>query len=149
MYFFRIFLIGSISLIVTACNKQEEVLSTKNTTLTTIQHKPQNKTQVIAPPIKLHDTVNSESQPKQNKPTLNLSIDSIMDENKKNNDALSINDNTIEEENSVLFNTLNRKHTEQKINLSGELLTDKNADEDTSYLKSVDGVQIDIKGNFK
>ena len=135
MYFFKFFLISHVFLMIVACEAQEKTSPVKN------------KPQVASVPIESHDTVIP--VPKQAKPVLNLSIDSIMNKDKKNSDALSINNNIHVEKNSALFNTLNKKHAESKLNLSGEFLTDKNADDETNYIKSVDGIQIDIKGNFK
>lgn len=74
------------------------------------------------------------------KPVLDLSLDNLSIEQKTDND------NALEEKNSALFDKLNQKKTESKISVSGKLLTDESKDKD--YLKSVDGAQIIIKGNF-
>jgi hypothetical protein len=120
---------------IVACEAQEKTSLVKN------------KPQIVSVPVKLHERI--KPMPKQVKPVLDLSIDSIINKDKTNSDALSINNSIHVEENSALFNTLNKKHAESKLNLSGEFLTDKNADDGTSYIKSVDGLQIDIQGNFK
>jgi len=135
MHFLKLFLISPILLMTVACDAQEKIPSVKN------------KPQEISAPIESHDIVKPVL--KQAKPILNLSIDSIINEDKNNSDGLSTNNNVHVEENSALFNTLNKKHSESKINLSGEFLTDKNAGDETNYIKSVDGIQIDIQGSFK
>ena len=135
MYLLKFFLITHIFLMIVACEVQEKTSPVEN------------KHQAVFVPVKSHDRV--KSVPRQAKPVLDLSIDSIINKDKTNSDALSINNNVHVEENSALFNTLNKKHAESKLNLSGEFLTDKNADDETSYIKSVDGIQIDIQGNFK
>lgn len=137
MRFSKIILIGSVLLIVTACGTQEKTPSNNN------------KTQVVSAPIKLRDKVKSKPELKQVTPALNLSIGSVLKENEKINDDLYVNNNAITEENSALFTTLNKKHIESNINLSAELLMDKNAGDDADFIKSVDGIQIDIQADFK
>ena len=74
------------------------------------------------------------------KPLLDLSLDNIHVETNKNEDELL-------EENIALFETLNQDKSESGITVSGKLLTDENKDE--NYLKTVDGAQINIQGNFE
>ena len=50
--------------------------------------------------------------------------------------------------NSALFNELSRKQPEHSLILSGKLLTDKNVDETNDFLKSVNGIQINVQGSF-
>ena len=83
--------------------------------------------------------INKTAVPKP-EPVLDLSLDNLSIEQKTDND------NALEEKNSALFDKLNQKKTESKISVSGKLLTDESKDKD--YLKSVDGAQIIIKGNF-
>ena len=52
------------------------------------------------------------------------------------------------EKNSALFNELSRKQPERSLILSGKLLTDKNVDETNDFLKSVNGIQINVQGSF-
>lgn len=142
-YFVSAFLGGSVFFILVACDNQE------NDKALPVMSKTQEISVLVEPQEKVKlESQEQERQQQQTKPVLDLSIDSISDENKVNNDNI-FTDNTRIEKNSALFNTLNKKHTKSGINLSGELLTDKNADDNTSYLKSVDGVQIDIQGSFK
>lgn len=67
------------------------------------------------------------------KTPLDLSLDDIFIEYK--------NDGALLEKNSALFETLSKKQAEDEITLSGELLIDENKD----YLKSIDGVKINIE----
>ena len=84
----------------------------------------------------------------QSRPLLNLSIDDISLENRKNNNDMFISDYHRTEKNSALFNELSRKQPENSLILSGELLTDKNIDETNDFLKSVNGIQINVQGSF-
>ena len=77
-------------------------------------------------------------QPEKTK--LDLSLDNISTEEESNNEPLL-------KKNSVLFDKLSEEKTESGISLSGKLYTDKTKDKD--YLKSVDGAQINIQGNFE
>ena len=81
-----------------------------------------------------------EKTPAKPKPILDLSLDNIPLE------QLEDYDEPIIEKNSALFETLNKKPPESDVSVSGALLTDKEKDE--SYLKSVDGAEIYIKGHF-
>jgi len=135
MHFLRVCLTFHVFLIIVACNMQEKVSSVEN------------KAEIISTPTQSYDIVNT--VPQKDPPALNLSIDSLIDKGKTNDDRSFINNNVHTEENSALFNTLNKKHAESEFNISGELLTDKNADDEVGFIKSVDGIQIDIRGNFK
>ena len=72
---------------------------------------------------------------------LDLSLDNISTEKESNNNEPLI------EKNSALFEKLSDNKTEAEISVSGKLYTDKTKDKD--YLKSVDGAQINIQGNFE
>ncbi len=85
---------------------------------------------------------------RKTRPVLNLSIDKIPIEHQSNDDNIFIKDEKPTEKNSALFETLSKDQTEHNINLSSKLLTDENKLANKEYLESVDGVQINIKGNF-
>jgi len=83
------------------------------------------------------------------RPKLNLSIDNISLDDDKGDASFLNSEGLNAEENSALFNTLNQKHREPDTNLSSEFLTDENADEETNYLKTIDGLRIEVQGNFE
>lgn len=79
---------------------------------------------------------------------INLSLDNIhIDVHINNNNFLNTG-KVPTEKNNALFETLSNNDIEPKINLSGKLLTDKDRVDNKQYLESVNGVQINIKGNF-
>ena len=76
-----------------------------------------------------------------------LSVDNIhIDHHINNNNFLNTGKEPTEK--NTLFETLSKNDIEPRINLSGKLLTDKDRVENKQYLESVNGVQINIKGNF-
>jgi len=101
---------------------------------------------IVAPSITVPDKVTVEPQV-TTKP-LNLSIDKTYLYYQKNNEGMLINNNSPAEANSALYNKLIQKPAESDISISGQLLTDKNADKATDYLKTVEGLQINIEGRF-
>ncbi len=79
---------------------------------------------------------------------INLSVDNIhIDHHINNNNFLNTGKEPTEK-NNALFETLSKNDIESRINLSGKLLTDKDKVKNNQYLESVNGVQINIKGNF-
>ena len=79
---------------------------------------------------------------------INLSVDNIhIDHHINNNNFLNTGKEPTEK-NNALFETLSKNDIEPRINLSGKLLTDKGNVENKQYFESVNGVQINIKGNF-
>ena len=130
----REFFTGFIFLIIAACDTQ-------------VQTPPVKKhTEIIPVPIEEHAIV--DTVPQGAKPVLNLSIDNISGENVIDNDDLFFSDNVRVDESSDLFKVISKKPPESSIYLSGELLTDENADDETDFLESVDGIQIEIQGSF-
>ena len=128
MIYCRILYTCITCLLITACDPQEPT--------TPVEKTPEIKAVPNAVPEKA-------------KPALNLSIDSDFLEPQKDNSDMLINNAVPTEKDTNLFNTLNKEQAEPSINVSGEFLTDKNADEETDVLKSVDGIQIEIKGSFE
>ena len=86
---------------------------------------------------------------KSSQPKLNLSIDSIPADHQSNTSSTFTNDSQATENNSALFKTLSKQNTGPDINLSGKVLTDSDRLDNKEYLDSVDGVQINIEGNFE
>ncbi len=123
-----------IFLFITACDTQTQIAPVKKLT--------EIKTRSIETPT----NVSAVSQ--QSRPLLNLSIDDISFENRKNNENMFISDYYRIEKKSALFNELSRKQPEHNFNVSGELLTDKSVDETNDFLKSVNGIQINVQGSF-
>ena len=128
MIYCRIFYTCIACLLIAACDPQEQTTPVEKTT------------EIKAVP---------NAVPEKAKPALNLSIDSDFLEHQKDNSERLINNDVSTEKNTDLFNTLNKEQAEPSINFSGEFLTDKNADEYTDLIKSVDGIQIEIKGSFE
>ncbi len=127
MIYCRIFYTCIACLLITACDPQEPTTPVKATS------------EIKAVP---------NAVPEKAKPALNLSIDSKFLEHQIDNSELFINNDAPTEKNTDLFNTLNKEQAEPSINFSGEFLTDKQADENTDLLQSVDGIQIEIEGSF-
>ena len=122
-----------ICLFIAACDTQEQTTPVEKTT------------QVKTAPEK---TATQKITTRKTRPVLNLSIDNIPIEHQSNDDNIFIKDEKPKEKNSALFETLRKDQTEHNINLSSKLLTDENKLANKEYLESVDGVQINIKGNF-
>ncbi len=135
----RIFYTCITTLLITACNNQQQSQSVQKATET----KP---LEVIAVPIT--DNSKVPAVPQKTRTLINFSIDDLSLGNKSDNINILINDNAAMEDNSELFTRLSQKKSEPGINVSGELLSDENADEETDYLKSVNGLQIEIQGSF-
>ena len=77
-----------------------------------------------------------------------LSVDNIHIDHHINNNNFWNTGKEPTEKNNALFEILSNNDIEPRINLSGKLLTDKGRVENKQYLESVNGVQINIKGNF-
>ncbi|MCK5394895.1 MAG: hypothetical protein KAJ32_02835 [Gammaproteobacteria bacterium] len=122
-----------ICLFIAACGTQEQTTPVEKTT------------EVKTAPEK---TATQKTTTRKTRPVLNLSIDNIPIDHQSNDDNIFIKDNEPTEKNSDLFETLSKDQTEPNINLSSKLLTDENKLANKEYLESVDGVQINIKGNF-
>ena len=82
------------------------------------------------------------------RPAINLSVDNMHIDHHINNNNFVNTGKEPTEKNNALFETLSKNHIESKINLSGKLLTDEDKVENKEYLESVNGVQINIEGNF-
>ncbi len=82
------------------------------------------------------------------RPAINLSVDNMHIDHHINNNNFVNTGKEPTEKNNALFETLSKNHIESKINLSGKLLTDEDKVENKEYLQSVNGVQINIEGNF-
>ncbi|MCW8831214.1 MAG: hypothetical protein OQK32_06815 [Gammaproteobacteria bacterium] len=120
----KIFFIIFICLFITACDSQQ-------------------------PPAPIEKNTKPQSAPVEPRPALDLSIDNITTEPQQNNNALFIKENEATEANSVLFKTLSKNRTKDKIKLSGKFLTDEEKLENSEYLDSVEGMQINIEGEFE
>jgi len=128
----KIFSICLIFLFVAACNTQEQTAPVKITTeIKTVPERaaPEKITKEKATTLK-------------SRPAMNLSIDNMHIDHFLNTGKVPT------EENNTLFETLSKNQIEPRINLSGKLLTDEDKVEDKEYLESVNGVQINIEGNF-
>jgi len=79
---------------------------------------------------------------------MNLSLDNMHIDHHINDDNLLNTGTEPTEQNNTLFETLSKNKAEPKINLSGKLFTDEDKVENKEYLKSVDGMQINIEGSF-
>jgi len=127
-----------ICLSVAACNTQEQALPVKNTTETIIV--PQK-----AAPEKIAD---QKPATMKTRPILNLSIDNMHVDQHINDDNFLTTGKEPAENNNTLFKTPGKNQIEPRINLSGKVFTDEEKVKNKEYLDSVDGVQINIQGNF-
>jgi hypothetical protein len=152
-----------ICFFIAACNTQNKTTAVKTTT--EIKTAPDIKTvsEKIAPEkTAQHKTTTMKARHKINlsidnmhidhhikvRHAINLSLDNIhIDVHINNNNFLNTG-KVPTEKNNALFETLSNNDIEPRINLSGKLLTDKDRVENKQYLDSVNGVQINIKGNF-
>ena len=122
--YFRILSTCFICLFIAACDKQEQTTPVKN-------------------------NAESKTVPQKTKPILDLSIDNISLNHQENNDDAYLNNKKSTEENSNLFKTLSKDQTKSSIDISGKLFTDDEKLENKEYLDSVEGVQINIEGEFE
>jgi len=79
---------------------------------------------------------------------MNLSIDNMPVQHQVNDDNFLNTDNESTENNNILFKKLSKNQIEPRINLSGNLITDKDKVANKEYLDSVEGMQINIEGSF-
>ncbi len=101
------------------------------------------------PPSPVIKTTEPQTAPEKTHLPLDLSIENIAIESLKNNDAAFLNDKMPTEENSKLFETLNKEQTEPNIDISGKIFTDEEKLKDKEYLDSVEGVQINVEGKLE
>ena len=133
MIHFRIFNISLICFSVAACTPQQQAAAVNKTTEITTVNEITAK-QIPTPII--------------SRPAINLSIDSMPVERQNNDDDFLNTDKYASEKNTTLFKKLNKNQIEPRINLSGNLITDKDKVENKDYLDSVEGMQINIEGSF-
>ena len=79
---------------------------------------------------------------------MNLSIDNMPVQHQVNDDNFLNTDKKSTENNNLLFTKLSKNQIEPGINLSGNLITDKDKVANKDYLDSVEGMQINIEGSF-
>jgi len=79
---------------------------------------------------------------------MNLSIDNMPVEHQVNDDNFLNTDKQSTENNNILFKKPSKNQIEPGINLSGNLITDKDKVASKDYLDSVEGMQINIEGSF-
>ena len=79
---------------------------------------------------------------------MNLSIDNMPVQHQVNDDNFLNTDKESTENNNILFIKLSKNQIEPRINLSGNLITDKDKVASKEYLDSVEGMQINIEGSF-
>jgi len=111
------------------------------------EHKGSKPPEDIAP--RTTDTQNSRTQITQTpvaKPALNLSIEGLTDNEAdiENHTDRHFTDSTEEQ-----AQKLTRKKTDDGVKLSGKLFTDQGMIDNKQYLDSVDGIQVNIEGNFR
>ena len=129
----RILSICLICLSVAACNPQEQTAAVnKATEITTVPEK----------------TAEQKPTTMKTRPAMNLSIDNMPVQHQVNNDNFLNTDKESTENNNILFKKLSKNQIEPGINLSGNLITDKDKVANKEYLDSVEGMQINIEGSF-
>lgn len=150
----RIFSLSLFCLFVAACNTQEQAAAVKQTAdIKTTPEKiaPVKKTIEIktVPEKKAPEIIAKQKTTTiKTRPAINLSIDNMHVDHHIDNDNFLNTGTEPNENNNSLFKTLSKNKIEPKINLSGKLFTDEDKLENKEYLKSVDGVQINIEGSF-
>lgn len=80
------------------------------------------------------------------RPALKLSIDNISIEQQKTDGNFYVNDEEPAGQTSALFE--NQDRDKHNISFSGKLFTDENKLENKEYRDSIEGLQINIEGNF-
>jgi len=163
----RILSVCFICFLIAACDKQEQTTPVKTATEIKTVHEKIAPEKTAPEKIAPEKTAKQKTTTMKARPEINLSIDNMhIDHHKKARPAINIsvdnmhidhhinNNNFVNtgkeptEKNNALFETLSKNHIESKINLSGKLLTDEDKVENKEYLESVNGVQINIEGNF-
>jgi len=81
-------------------------------------------------------------------PTLNLSIDNLSIENENTEKNFFKGAENPVERHSQTFNTLSKEAAKSNTHISGNILTNSEKLDNKEYINSLDGVQINIKGNF-
>ena len=81
-------------------------------------------------------------------PALNLSIDNTSIELRNNEKGIFNSDKESTQAHSKIFNTLNKEQSEPDTSWSGKIFTDQEKIDIKEYRNSIDGVQINIEGNF-
>ena len=158
----RILSVCFICFLIAACDTQEQTTPVK--TATEIKTVPEKTTPEKIAPEKTakQKTTTMKARPEislsidnmhidhhiKARPAINLSVDNMHIDNHINNNNFVNTGKEPTEKNNALFETLSKNHIESKINLSGKLLTDEDKVENKEYLESVNGVQINIEGNF-
>jgi len=135
LIYFRILSVGFICLFFTAC---EEPKQTK-----------------VIPPTAEVSNKDSEAKitsakvvQKKPLPTLNLSIDNLSIEFENSEKDFFNHDKNLLQPHSKIFKILNQEQPESDTHISGKILTNKEKTDNKEYLHFVDGVQVNIKGNF-
>ncbi len=139
----RILSIGLICLFIAACNTQEQALPVKKTTEKIIVPEKVETEKVVS-----GKTAEQKPATIKTRPILNLSIDNMHVDQHINDDNFLNTGKAPAENNNTLFKTPGKNQIEPRINLSGKLFTDEEKVKNKEYLDSVDGVQINIEGNF-
>ena len=101
-----------------------------------------------APVIPRHENIAGENNVTPKNRQLNLSIDGLHGDYQPQ-DKNFLNTESQAMENNNMPGTSYKDKTKPGINLSGKLFTDDEKLETKDYLKSVDGLQINIEGNFR
>jgi len=122
-----------IFLSVAACNTQEKTATVnKAAEITTIPVKTTEQKPTIV----------------KTRPVMNLSIGNLPVEHQISDDNFLNIDEKFKEKDNTLFKNLNKSQVKPGINLSGNLITDKDKVANKEYLDSVEGMQINIEGRF-
>ena len=131
-----------ITIFVSACNTQQQDQQQVEIVekIATVQKVPEISATV--------ETSKQQSAVVQKRPAMKLSINNmVIDEPAHNEDFLQPSNDSGDKVNT-LFDSTQRNKKEPKINLSGKLFTDEVQLENKEYLQAVDGVQINIGGEF-
>lgn len=138
----RIISLLLIAAFISACNtqQQDEQQGKIVEKVVTIQKAPEISATVA--------TSKEQNATAKQKPAMKLSIKNmVIDESAHNEDFLQSSIESDDKANTLFESTQTNKK-EPKINVSGKLFTDEVQLENKEYLQAVDGVQINIGGEF-
>lgn len=147
----RILIASLMVAFISSCSEPEQSshtgISPEAERVSGTEHKGTRSSEDI--PALTTDTQNSRSQDTRApavKPALNLSIENLTDNEA---DIENHTDADFADRTEQQAQKLTRKETDDGVKLSGKLFTDKSMIDNKQYLDSVDGIQINIEGNFR
>lgn len=127
----RIVIACFIGLFMAACDTQQQPTPVKKTT------------EIKTAPEKTDEQAITATK---TRPALKLSIDDISIEQQQIDDNFYVKDDAPVEQGNALF--VKQDKDKRNINFSGKVFTDENKLENKEYRNSIEGLQINLEGNF-